>query len=143
MMRGSGMICLPSDRTLNEFKHCRPLEAGVDRYLIHETSKSHPNTDFTLMTDEMKIKNGLVFNRNTGELSRYVSMGESTITPDDFKYDVASHACKFLARSIAAATFFTKTASSAELFYMLWDVISAMELKNTKSANRCERWRFL
>lgn len=136
LMRDSGMVCLPSDRTLSDFKHCRPLEAGVDHYAIQQTAKTHPNADFTLMLDEMKIKNGLVYNRNTGKLSGYVGMGDlSTISQDDFKADVASHACVFLARSIrdkrvsfVPATFFTKTASSTELFYMLWEVIAAMEL---------------
>ena len=137
LMRDSGMICMPSERTLNDFKHCRALEAGIDYKLMKDYSESHPQMDFTLMVDEMKLKQGLAYNRSTGKLSGYVSMGEScgTINQEDFKQDVASHACVFLARGIrnknvsfVAATYFTRSASSTDLFYMLWEVIASMEL---------------
>ena len=46
MMSESGMLCLPSDRTLNEFKSCRPFEAGIDYDLITQ----HASTLSTLTT---------------------------------------------------------------------------------------------
>ena len=59
------------------FKHCRALEAGIDYKLMKDYSKSHTQMDFTLMVDEMKLKQGLAYNRSTGKLSGYVSIGES------------------------------------------------------------------
>ena len=59
------------------FKHCRALEAGIDYKLMKDYSESHTQMDFTLMVDEMKLKQGLAYNRSTGKLSGYVSMGES------------------------------------------------------------------
>ena len=52
------------------FKHCRALEAGIDYKLMKDYSES-------LMVDEMKLKQGLAYNRSTGKLSGYVSIGES------------------------------------------------------------------
>ena len=91
MMLESGLLCLSSDRTLNDFKSCRPFVAGIDYDLITQHASTYANTDYTLMLDEMKIKQGLV----------------------------TSHACflgwVYKEQNVChvAATFFTKSASSA------------------------------
>ena len=56
MMCESGMLCLPSDRTLNDFKSCRPFVAGIDYDLITQHASTYANTDYTLMLDERKMR---------------------------------------------------------------------------------------
>lgn len=140
MMRDSGLVVLPSERTLDNYKHYREYNAGVDYDIIEQHSKSHSNQDFSLLMDEMRIKQGLVYSID-GKLSGYVSLSISNgnFLSSDFKEDLASHALVLMARGIqdktvtfAASTYFTKSASAHDMFFMLWETVAAMELCQLK-----------
>lgn len=87
--------------------------------------KSHPNEDYALLMDEMRIKQGLVYSLN-GKLSGYVSLSTTNgeFFNKDSKEDLASHVLVLLARGIsdktitfAASTFFTKSATAHDMFF--------------------------
>ena len=71
-MRESGIIHLPSERTLSNYTHWASPHSGVQLEFI-ELFKSMVSEDLphgqyhcALSMDEMKLKSGLVFNKHTG-----------------------------------------------------------------------------
>ena len=80
-VRQSGMIHLPSERTLSDYTHWATPHNGVqlefiERFqsLLQEEVPSGQH-HCALSMDEMKLKSGLVFNKNTGALSGFVDLG--------------------------------------------------------------------
>ena len=73
-MRHSGMISLPSECTLSDYTHWASPHSGVQlefveqfhSLLAEETSPGQNHC--ALSMDEMKLKRGLIFNKNTGTL---------------------------------------------------------------------------
>ncbi len=82
-MRESGMIALPSERTLYDYTHWVKLHTGVQYEFVErlksllETELSSRPHNIALSMDEMKIKNGLVFNKHTGSLTGFVDLGSA------------------------------------------------------------------
>ena len=54
-----------------------PFEAGIDYHFKTEHSSTHTNTGYILMLDEMKIKQGLVYNHDNAKLFGNVRMRDS------------------------------------------------------------------
>jgi hypothetical protein len=73
-LRSSGFLKLPSERTLrdytNYFDHKPGFQDEIDEQLISEIPISLSGTRrcVALILDEMKIKEGLVYNKHTGEI---------------------------------------------------------------------------
>ena len=68
-LRKSGVIRLPSGRTLRDYRHfapvCTGLSLATDRQLRDLTHKnSHLSKYVIIIVDEMYVKEGLVFNIN-------------------------------------------------------------------------------
>ena len=82
-LRNSGVITLPSERTLRDYRHCFSADFGFsassDRQLC-EAVKSHKPSNLakyvTVVIDEMYIKAGLVFNKTSGALVGFHDLGE-------------------------------------------------------------------
>ena len=82
-LRDSGVITLPSERTLRDYKHCFTTNFGfsASRDLqLSEAVKSytpcHLSKYVTITVDEMYIKAGLVFNKASGALVGFHDLGE-------------------------------------------------------------------
>lgn len=77
-VRQSGMINLPSERMLSDYTHWATPHSGVQLEFI-ERFKSLLQDEVqhhcALSMDEMKLKSGLVFNKNTGALAGFVDLG--------------------------------------------------------------------
>ena len=79
----NGMINLPSERTLSDYTHWAIPHTGVQLEFIEQfqslLQEEVPSGQHqcALSMDEMKIKSGLVFNKNTGALSGFVDLGAS------------------------------------------------------------------
>ena len=80
-VRQSGIISLPSQRTLADYTHWTSPHSGlqveyVDKLysMLAEALPSHQH-QCTLSMDEMKIKSGLVFSKHTGNLVGFVDLG--------------------------------------------------------------------
>ena len=81
-VRQSGIINLPSERTLSDYTHRVSAHSGlqveyVDKLhtMLAEALSSHQH-QCALSMDEMKIKSGLVFNKHTGSLVGFVDLGD-------------------------------------------------------------------
>ena len=81
-LRNSGVLALPSDRTLRDYKHSSPSRVGfsaeLDAELLEAVLQQKPKhlaKYVGLVLDEMYVKEGLYFNKHTGELIGYSDLG--------------------------------------------------------------------
>lgn len=107
----SGIIHLPSERTLRDYTHWAKPHSGVSIEFIEELKRllgdvSCGQHHCGLLMDEMKIKKGLVFDRHMGNLVGFTDLGEvnrdiELLTKgDEAVNELADHAFVFMARSI-------------------------------------------
>ena len=114
-VRQSGVIALPSDRTLSDYTHWMTPRNGVQLEFVEQllslltAEVSCGQYHCALSMDEMKLKSGLVFNKHTGLLCGFVDLGsvnqdiELAVsgTKDESSTSVlAEQAFVFLARAI-------------------------------------------
>ena len=143
-MRESGFICLPSERTLSDYRAYKPTNSGVDSLYILECADKFGAQDVAVLIDEMKVREGLVYNSSSGELWGYIdtdesdhlldgltnglSSADSTSTPP-----LASHALCFMLRGLKSsnqavvATFGTHCMTAEKLYNRFWEVVSRLE----------------
>ena len=83
MARNSGLIALPSDRTLRDYTHWTTVKDGIQKEMVQQMKKCLRFEDmqtyekqFALSMDEMKIRSGLVFKKDTGELTGFCNLGQ-------------------------------------------------------------------
>ena len=110
-MRQSGIISLPSERTLSDYTHWSTPHNGVQLEFIEEfirmldTAPCNQN-HCTLSMDEMKIKSGLVFNKHSGTLVGFIDLGranhdiELLVSGKNVGKQLADHVFVFMARSV-------------------------------------------
>ena len=74
-LRDSGIIHLPSGRTLRDYRHFAPAKTGFsyayDQQLINLAQATKPTwlaKYVVILIDEMYVKEGLVFNKSSGTL---------------------------------------------------------------------------
>ena len=82
-LRNSGVIQLPSTRTLRDYKHFSPARVGFsvhsDRQLLDlMTVKGNLAKYCVILIDEMYVKEGLTFDKATGALIGLTDFGEVT-----------------------------------------------------------------
>ena len=78
--RQSGVINLPSERTLADYTHWSLPHTGVQLEFIEEFCKmliACGHHHCTLSMDEMKIKSGLVFDKHNGTLVGFTDIGNA------------------------------------------------------------------
>lgn len=149
-VRGSGLISLPSERTLRDYTHWTSIRDGPQVEVLQHIKRtialdemSPSEKHFALSIDEMKIRSGLVFRKYTGELVGYCSLGD--VSDDLEKLTESGSACAapklanqvlvFMIRHIfKPSTFFpvamypSNCLSGEKLYPMVFDVIEAVEL---------------
>ena len=99
-----------------------------------------------LTLDEMKIKEDLVYNKQTNQVIGFVSLGatvkqlqelESCNTNRKIK-DVATHVLQFMVRALVGkldyplAHFSASALSGEQLFSLMWEAIEAVEMAGLK-----------
>lgn len=82
-LRESGILSLPSSRTLRDYRHFAPAKAGFsrsyDQQLLDLAEKTQPSElakHVGILIDEMYVKEGLVYNKNSGALTGFVELGQ-------------------------------------------------------------------
>ena len=55
-----------------DYQSFKDVVSGVDTEEVLNLAKSHPSSDVSIRIDEMKIKDGFKYNRQTGMLTGYV-----------------------------------------------------------------------
>lgn len=81
LLRESGCIRLPSQRTLRDYTHYIPAKVGfspeVDKQLVEMIDfTQEANTYVSLIIDEVHIKEDLVYNKHEGSLIGFANLGD-------------------------------------------------------------------
>ena len=137
---GTGFLVLPSKRRLRDYKNYIRPQRGFNPLIIAELADKTFNFSdqerfVTILIDEMKIQEDLVWDKHTGELIGYVDLGDKEVNQATLKdtQAVASHILVFLVRSIvnpfkfSLANFATKCVTSVQLFPLFWQAVGILE----------------
>ena len=149
-LRQSGIIILPSERTLRDYTHWMPAKVGfmpeVDAQLVKEASISEEKDRYCVLCwDEVKIKENLVFDKHTCELIGFTDLGsinnhldrvqeqcQSNQSSPSHK-NVATHMLLFMVRGMFThlefpyAHFATRGATADTLYPLVWEVVQRLE----------------
>lgn len=139
-LRDSGILVLPSQRTLRDYRNFFKPKPGfnsenIDR--LNELSRDYFGIQryVVLSFDEMKIQSKLVFDKRSSELIGFVDLGEDNVNEAfTSTTELASHALAFLVRGVATdlkytlAYFLTKDVTSYQLMSLFWKAVCVLEL---------------
>ena len=146
-LRNSGVLILPSTRTLRDYKNVIKPKCGFSKEVIADL-KTVTNNYFdveryvVLLFDEMKIKSNLVFDKLTGEVKCYLDLGcveTNFSTLGNEHDDLSTHALVFYLRGVmtdlksAFAYFATDGIISIQLMGLFWMAVSILE-------DNCNLW---
>ena len=150
-LRNSGVIVLPSERTLRDYRHFASSTPGfskdVDLQLLDLVKVQEPAdlaNYVSVIIDEMYIKEGLVFDKHTGSLTGFTDLGDvCNLLPEyeqqqsgdgsmTFHRPVAKCMVIFMVWGLltslkfAYAQFPSTNTKGCDLFVLLWKVIERM-----------------
>ena len=153
-LRSSGVIKLPSERTLRDYTHWIRAGVGfqdeVDVQIVKEANVCDDKDKYiVLLWDEMKIKEDLVFDKNTcqligftdvGDINNHLNEFERQCSSGDNKSDqpIATHMLLFMVRGMFSslefpyAQFSTKGATADVLFPIVWEAVQRLESSGLK-----------
>ena len=135
-----GILFLPHERTLRDYRnHFKPSPGFVPENidLLKSIVKDYTGTAkyIVLVFDEMKIKGRLVFDRYTGKLIGFTSLGDPELDFATFEeLQLATHVLAFMIRGVQTtlkftlAYFLTQTIVSDQLASIFWHAVSILEL---------------
>ena len=138
-LRNSGVLALPSRRTLRDYRNYITPKVGFDPEVIQELNEiCEPLFDveryIVLLCDEMKIRADLVFNKNTGELIGFTDLGDPYLNYGQLEEDtLATHALAFLIRGICTnlkfivGFFGTTNVNSTQIMALFWEAVFILE----------------
>ena len=149
-MRTSGFLKLPLVRTLRDYVHYfsnRPgFQKEVHQQLLKEAKiESLPENRrfFSLILDEMKIKEGLVYNKHSGEMIGFTHLGD--INNELMKLEqgnehppIANHVLIIMVRGLLFklefpyAHFGTEGVTADVLYPIVWEAIRLLEADGVK-----------
>ena len=96
-LRNSGVISLPSDWTLRDYRHSSTSRVGFSKEVdyelfeaISQQSPKHLAKYVGLSLDEMHVKEGLFFDKHTGSLIGYSDLGEINNVLSDYEQQLNS-----------------------------------------------------
>ena len=140
-LRDSKVLTLPSRRTLRDYRNAiRPsvgfTKAVIDELVITAKPLKGHQRYVTLAFDEMKIKENLVFDKNTNELIGYVDIGDPELNYGTSKNVevLATHIFIYLVRGVSSdlkfslAYFATNTMGSCQIMSTFWEAVGIFEL---------------
>ena len=134
-IRNSGILVLPSLRTLRDYKNYIRQEPGFQDKVVDElkkiTSKFFGHQRYiVLLVDEMKIKSGLVYEKSSNKLIGFVDLGDADVTfatmEESKSENLASHALVFMVKGLSTtltfslAYFGTENATACQMFPLFW-----------------------
>lgn len=147
-IRNSGVITLPSSRTLRDYKHLSATTVGfsieADRQLVDILAQKDDLAKYgMLLFDEMYVKQGLVFEKSTGALFGFTDLGELNNQLDEFEKHLSGDSTGLqrpLAKTMLVFMFkglFTNVAmpyaqfpaaslKGSDIFPLLWEAIGRL-----------------
>ena len=147
MLRESGCIKLPSQRTLRDYTHYVNASIGfsaeVDQHLIDVANLSKDRNKYVvLVIDEMHIKEELVYDKHEGSLIGFANLGktnnqllelEAALSQDNPRRPLASTMLVLMVRGLFQklnypyAQFACANLSGDQLFDPIWQAVSRLE----------------
>ena len=137
---GNGILILPSLRTLRDYKNYIKPTRGFNPAIITDLAKktadfSGPERYVTILFDEMKIQEDLVWDKYSGELIGFVDLGDININYATLKNveKLATHVLLFLVKSIvnplsfSFASFATTGILAHQIMPILWKAVCYLE----------------
>ena len=137
---GSGVLVLPSLRTLRDYKNYIKPTSGFNPDVIKDLKQK--TEDFsgqeryvTILIDKMKIQD-LVLEENSRELIGFIDLGDEDLNFATFKdtSQIANHVLVFLIRrivnplSFSLANFATSGITAFQLFPIFWRAVAILEI---------------
>lgn len=135
-----GILYLPHERTLRDYRnHFKPAAGFVleNIEVLKSIVKSYEGAAryVVLVFDEMKIKGRLVFDKHSGKLIGFTSLGDPDLDFSTFEeLEVASHVLAFMVRGVQTTLkfmlvyFLTQTVVSYQLVPIYWRAVGILEL---------------
>lgn len=147
-LRESGILALPSGRTLRDYRHFAPAKAGFskmyDKQLI-DLAKANKQSELAehiiVLVDEMYVKEGLVYSKSSGALTGFVQLDdvdthlnelESSLQDSRKPRALAKTIVVFMVRGILSSLLFPYAAfpvnslKAFNLFPLVWKVIGRL-----------------
>ena len=149
-LRTTGFLTLPSERTLRDYIHYFSNKPGfqneVHQQLMEEINPlglSESKKYVSLIIDEMKIKEGLVYNKQCGKVVGFVDLGDINnelmqLEKGTEHPPIATHVLVLMIRGLffklefPYAHFATEGASADTLYPIIWEAIRRLELDGVK-----------
>ena len=147
-LRNSGAFYLPTERTLQDYRHFSPSTTGfsksLDEQLLQQVNSQKPEhlaKYVGIVLDEMYVKESLVYDKHTGSLTGYSDIGEVNNLFTELEQDkkgslsrrpLAKSVLAFMVRGLFTSLKFpyvhfpTTSTTGAELFPILRKVISRL-----------------
>ena len=165
-LRSSGIVILPSERTLRDYSNWMPAKSGftsdVDRQLMKE-AKINEIPEYKkyvcLTFDEVKVKEGLIYNKESMEIIGFVNVGDISEHLHEYerccteeisqqKPQIATHILMFMVRGLFSglcfpyAQFPCASLSGDQLYLLVWDCQPSRNDWIQSSCHDC-RWGIL
>ena len=141
----TGVLVLPSERTLRDYKNYIRPKRGFNDQIVDDLRKkterfSEAERYVTILLDEMKIQEDLVWDKHTGELIGFVDLGDIKLNYATLKdvSELATHILVFLVKSVvnplsySFATFATTGITAFQIFPLFWKTVNILENMNLK-----------
>lgn len=148
-LRESGILVLPSERTLRDYRHFAPAKVGLstsyDKQLLDLAATTKPTAIakyVVLLVDEMYVKEGLVYDKCTGVLTGFVELGDVDSHLNQHEQSAMNGCTKsralaktivvFMVRGAVSSLLFpyavfpVKSLKAYNLFPLLWEVIGRL-----------------
>ena len=105
--KGTGILVLPSQRTLRDYRNYSRPQRGFNRQIIEElkvkTSTFIDEEKFVIvLADEMKIQEDLVWDKSSNELIGFVDLGDVRVNNALLRHtrEIATHVLVFMVKSV-------------------------------------------
>ena len=153
MLRKSGVLSLPSSRTLRDYRHLSPssspgFSTTADIQLLDMIKLAKPNhlaKYVLILVDEIYLKEGLVYNKSTGSLIGFADLGgtmqqlcqyKESLSSDSTTRPLAKTMMVFMVQGVFCnirfpyAQFPMASTQAHDVFPLLWQAIDRLELNN-------------
>ena len=142
---GTGVLVFPSLRTLRDYKNYIRRTRGFNPDIVNELAKetasfSEIERYVTILFDEMKTQENLVWDKHSGELTGFVDLVDINVNFATLKntQTLATHVLVFLVKSVvnplsySFATFATDGITAYQIMPIFWQAVKYLEKINLK-----------
>lgn len=149
-VRTSGMVTLPSERTLRDYSNYIQTRSGFQNEVVEQLrgeakieTLSGPQKHVSVLLDEMTVKESLVYNKFNGKIVGFTDLGNVTNElveaelkkkcDDSMHPPIANHILALMVRGIFIhlrfpfAHFPTRNLNASQLFPIVWEGIELLE----------------